>query len=125
MEYIQKHVTEPVIPFAERVPEKEFPKGLEAVIVRAMSKRPEERYQSAAEFAEALRPFGGPAAQALVRVQPKKGAAAPGSSRSDAGDDFAPHARTRPSAGVLLSVAATCLALGVVLAVLVMRVLGR
>jgi hypothetical protein len=92
--------------------------------VRAMAKRPEERFQSAAEFAEALRPFGGPAAQAVGWSQPK-GPPASGSSKSEATGGFAPHARTRPSAGVLLSVAATCLALGVVLAVLVMRVLGH
>src|SRR6188768_2502588 len=60
MEYIQKHVTEPVLSFAERAPDKQFPAGLEATIVRALSKRPEERFQTAADFAEALRPFGGP-----------------------------------------------------------------
>jgi serine/threonine-protein kinase len=123
MEYIQKHVTEPVIPFSERAPDKKFPAGLEAAIVRALAKKPEGRFQTAADFAEALRPFGGAAAQALPWVQAKQAGAA-----ADPGADAPePHGlgRSRPSAGVLFSVAAACLALGVVLAVLVMRVLGR
>jgi serine/threonine-protein kinase len=125
MEYIQKHVTEPVISFAERVPERKFPAGLEAVIVKALAKRPEDRYQTAADFGEALRPFAGAAAQSLPRprsanVEPASRAGAPG---ADALAEV--PARSRPSVGVLFGVAATCLALGVVLAVLVMRVMGH
>jgi serine/threonine protein kinase len=127
MEYIQKHVTEPVIPFAERVPDRKFPHGLEPVIVKALAKRPEDRYQTAADFAEALRPFAGPAGLTLPRA--RAGAASPEPATkplapvAETGVEAA--ARSRPSAGVLFGVAATCLALGVVLAVLVMRVLGR
>ncbi len=122
MEYIQKHVTEPVLPFAERAPDRKFPKGLEEAIGRALAKRPEDRYQTAADFAEAIRPFGGPAAQAIPWVKsslPVTPAAAPSAALA------ATNERGRPSTGILLGVAATCLALGVVLAVLVMRVLGR
>src|SRR6185503_16558699 len=58
MEYIQKHVMEPPILLNQRVPERQFAPGLEAVLAKALQKKPEDRYQSAAEFADSLRPFG-------------------------------------------------------------------
>ncbi len=57
MEYIQLHVTKSPIPLDERVPGKRFPAGLGQVIAKALSKKPEDRYGSAMEFAEALRVF--------------------------------------------------------------------
>src|SRR4051812_27102290 len=77
MEYIQKHVTEPIIPLSERVPGLSFPNELDAVLARALSKKPEQRFQTAADFAEALRPYGGAAAQALPSLKPENGAAKP------------------------------------------------
>jgi serine/threonine protein kinase len=119
MEYIQKHVMEPIIPLGQRVPELKFPKGLEQVLEKALSKRPEDRYQSASQFAEALRPFGGPAAQVAASVR------SPASPSSGAADLTAPSPSRGPGAGLLVGVAALCLVVGVVLAILVMRVLGR
>ena len=60
MEYIQKHVTEPIIPLSTRRPEANLPRELDAVLEKALRKAPGDRYQSAAEFAEALKPFGLP-----------------------------------------------------------------
>jgi serine/threonine-protein kinase len=57
MEYIQLHVTKSPIPLDERIPGKKFPPGLSDVIMRALQKRPEDRFGSAMEFAEALRRF--------------------------------------------------------------------
>ncbi len=57
MEYIQLHVTKAPIPLDERVPGKRFPPGLGAVIMKALAKKPEERFATALEFADALRPF--------------------------------------------------------------------
>ncbi|HET9934812.1 MAG TPA: serine/threonine-protein kinase [Polyangiaceae bacterium] len=132
MEYIQKHVTDAVIPFAERAPDRAFPRGLEEVIVKALAKRPEDRYQTAEAFAEALRPFGGPAAAAIPRDPVGKAppsARAPGSvpvvgSTVPAVSGSA-SASARPSTSVLVGVAAACLVLGVALAVLAMRLFGR
>ena len=120
MEYIQKHVMEPIIPLGQRVPELKFAKGLEQVLEKALAKRPEDRYQTASQFAEALRPFGGPAAQIAPSV---RSPASPSS--GNAADLAAPAPSRGPGAGLLVGVAALCLVVGVVLAILVMRVLGR
>lgn len=54
MEYIQLHVTAKPKPINERVPGKTFPPLLWTVLEKAMAKKPEERWGSAAEFAHAL-----------------------------------------------------------------------
>jgi eukaryotic-like serine/threonine-protein kinase len=69
MEYIQLHVTQKPKPINERVPGKTFPPLLWTVLSKAMEKKLEDRYSSAAEFAHALQavlegrqevpPFGG------------------------------------------------------------------
>src|SRR6187455_3462226 len=69
MEYIQKHVMEPIIQLSDRVPDKKFNKGLDEVLARALAKKRDERFQSAADFAESLRPFGGAAAAALPAIR--------------------------------------------------------
>jgi len=120
MEYIQKHVMEPIIPLGQRVPELKFPKGLEQVLEKALAKRPEDRFQTAAAFADALRPFGGVATQNVASVR------SPASPAGGTDDPLgAPPAAARgPGAGLLVGVAALCLVVGVVLAIVVMRVLG-
>ena len=57
MEYIQLHVTKPPIALDERIPGKSYPAGLGQVIAKALEKKPENRFPSAADFAEALKPF--------------------------------------------------------------------
>jgi serine/threonine protein kinase len=54
MDYIQLHVTGKPVPLNQRVPGKTFPALLEQVIHRALAKRPEDRFASAADFATAM-----------------------------------------------------------------------
>src|SRR3984957_387321 len=54
MDYIQLHVMAKPIPLSERVPGRTFPPLLDQVIERALAKRPEERYTSAADLGAAL-----------------------------------------------------------------------
>ena len=54
MDYIQLHVMAKPIPLNQRVSGKTFPLLLEQIIDRALAKPPEERFTSAAEFAQAL-----------------------------------------------------------------------
>lgn len=54
IEYIQLHVNAEPIPLSQRTPERTFPPGLEAVVMRALAKEPEGRWASAADLQHAL-----------------------------------------------------------------------
>jgi eukaryotic-like serine/threonine-protein kinase len=54
MDFIQLHVTGKPIPLNQRVPGKTFPAALEQIVERALAKRPDERFPSAAEFASVM-----------------------------------------------------------------------
>jgi serine/threonine-protein kinase len=123
MEYIQKHVTDPIIPLSERVPERKFDRGLDEVLARALQKQPDNRFQTAGEFGEALRRFGGAAAKALPPVGPREPASS-GELKALSQPGEALRA-SGPSAKLLLLVAAACLFAGVLIAVLVMKVLSH
>lgn len=58
MEYIQLHVTTDPIDLDRRVPGRSFPPGLGEVLRKALAKSPDDRWPSARDFGEALRPFG-------------------------------------------------------------------
>ena len=57
MEFIQHQVMTPPIHLDARVPGKAFAPGLGDVLAKAIAKDPDDRYQSAAEFAAALSPY--------------------------------------------------------------------
>jgi serine/threonine-protein kinase len=122
MEYIQKHVTDPIIALSERVPDRKFPKGLDDVLAKALQKQPDNRNQTAGEFGEALRPFGGAAARALPAVGPV--AASPSAELKPAALQSPAARGAGPSTKLLIMVAAACLFAGVLIAVVVMKVLS-
>ena len=127
MEYIQKHVMEPPILLNQRVPGKSFPPGLETVLNKAIAKKPIDRYQTAEEFANALKPFSNATVEASP--QPPATSAPVHSAPQPSAPDTAlgavaappPPASRGPGIGLLVGVAAACLALGIILAIVVMK----
>jgi eukaryotic-like serine/threonine-protein kinase len=154
MEYIQLHVTKTPIPLDERVPGRTFPPGLGAAIAKALEKKPEDRYASAAEFAEALKPFAPaavkdlavmmPQSADLVMAQAVKGHAAvmeaeklatPATpvKKEEPPAEPPPPAKTemakrevvrKTTPGVLIAVAAGCLIAGVLLTIAALKLFG-
>jgi serine/threonine-protein kinase len=61
MEFIQKHIKEPPISLAKRAPNREWPPGLWEVLDKALAKKPNDRYQSANDLAQALKDVLSPA----------------------------------------------------------------
>jgi serine/threonine-protein kinase len=55
LDIMKAHVKDAPIPLGQRVPGKSFAPELEAVMNRALAKKPGDRYASAVEFAEALK----------------------------------------------------------------------
>ncbi len=54
IEFIQLHVNTPPIPLNQRVPGRTVPPALEQVVMRTLSKNPDDRFASASELAQAL-----------------------------------------------------------------------
>ncbi|MGB8933037.1 MAG: serine/threonine-protein kinase, partial [Anaeromyxobacteraceae bacterium] len=52
--FLMKHLTDPPMPPSQRQPEVEVPPALEALIMKALSKNPADRFASAEEMREAL-----------------------------------------------------------------------
>ncbi len=132
VEFIQKHVAEKPIPLSERLPDRRFPQGLDDAIAKALSKDPADRFHTAIEFAVALRPFADPAdalVDGIFQLTPAPPSAAGGPGTGPVSKHRAPFAdpsrRATPSLVLLATVASVCLVAGVVLAVVIMKVLGK
>jgi serine/threonine-protein kinase len=148
MEYIQLHVTAQPKPIDERVPGKTFPPLLWTVLSKAMAKKPEDRFGSAAEFAHALQavlngatavpPYNDGAPRPPMASAPQHPAPS-ASPPANAGVHNAPTVPNPPrstpmpavaksggpSVGLLVGVAAGALVLGAILAAIVMKLLGK
>ena len=55
LDMMKAHVKDPPIPVSQRVPGLKFTPELEATIAKALAKKPDDRYATAADFGEALR----------------------------------------------------------------------
>ena len=70
MEYIQRHIKEVPIPIHVRAPSRTFPPGLWDVINKTLAKRPNDRFQSASEFGQALQAILTPSQPPLSQPPP-------------------------------------------------------
>jgi eukaryotic-like serine/threonine-protein kinase len=77
MDYIQLHVTGKPVPLNQRTPGRVFPALLEQVMDRALAKRPEDRFATAAEFASAMQQVLQGASELAPRAAPQHGAGEP------------------------------------------------
>lgn len=145
MEYIQLHVTAKPKPINERVPGKTFPPLLWTVLEKALAKKPEERFASAAEFAAALQAVlngatelpGGdgqparppmpsnalptPLAQPAVMAAPT----VPAPARSSPLPQQRAASTGRPPVALLVGVAVAFLIVGAILAAIVMKLVVK
>jgi serine/threonine-protein kinase len=134
MEYIQHHVASKPIDLNARVAGLTFPEELARVIAKAIEKRPEDRFQTAAELARALQAIGPESARVRDPIpsaqvnSPPAGPVAPmpgvATTMPTQVEPVVPQGR-RPGLGLMLGVAAACLVLGVVLAIVVMKLMMR
>lgn len=137
MEYVGKHVTAAPIPLNERVEGRVFPTGLGEVLERALNKRPEDRFQSTIELADALAPFAQSVSHSAVYTdEPSSRTGNPPQTEAPVPPDVNPIAAEptfsaqtsaghAPSTATLLVVAVICMILGGVGAVFLMQFLGK
>jgi serine/threonine-protein kinase len=144
MEFIQLHVTTKPKPIDERVPGKTFPPLLWSVLSKALEKRSEDRFASAAEFAHALQavldgrphvpPYQGEGAPAHVAPAPASPSSGPPPQAASGSMPQGPHSSPLPrlqsaapksQIGMLVGVAVAFLVVGALLAAIVLKVLGR
>ena len=137
MDFIQLHVMGKPIPLSERVPGKTFPPLLDQIMDRALAKRAEDRFSSAAELAAALQavldgatelpPAAGAAHRSPARAAPDGLAMQGGAGQPPPVAALArAPAASPPSVLLLVAVAAAFLLLGIGIAVGLMAMMkGR
>ena len=130
MDYLSHHVTSQPIPLSARVPGKTFPPLLDGIITKALSKKVEERFASAQEFANAMQAVLDGKTELPTLSQPAPHVPPPAPSVPDSGPLIPPAPppavrQSGPSMGLLVGVAAAFLVAGALLAVVAMKFLGH
>jgi serine/threonine-protein kinase len=85
---LMKHVSEPPRPVADRRPD--APPALVGAVMRALAKKPEERWRDAAQFRDAVTGTGAAGAAAVAIAE--RGRRTEGAGRRDASTSGGPHA---------------------------------
>ena len=70
MDFLSHHVSHKPIPLSQRVPGRTFPPLLDQIIARALAKKPDERFHSAADFAAAMQAVLGGATELPQTLSP-------------------------------------------------------
>ena len=78
----------------------EVPAGLDAVILKGLAKNPDERYQSAAEFAQTLVSVVRPGEETVVQDAAMTTAFVPSATTASLGEDYAPYTTSITEASV-------------------------
>ncbi len=149
MDFLSHHVSQKPIGLSQRVPGRTFPPLLDKIIARALAKKPEDRFASAADFASAMQavlagltelPKGLSAAPPPVAMpgppqsmpQPISSPLPPIHSSTTSMTNASPTIADRPLTRrkdekllLLVGVALGCLVVGAGLAVVAMRLLGK
>ena len=94
-----KHLSDTPEPPSKFTP-LEVPAGLDAVILKGLAKNPDERYQSAAEFAQALVSVVRPGEETVVQDAAMTTAFVPSATTTSLGDDYAPYTTSITEASV-------------------------
>ena len=94
-----KHLSDTPEPPSKFTP-LEVPAGLDAVILKGLAKNPDERYQSAAEFAQALVSVARPGEETVVQDAAMTTAFVPSVTTASLGDDYAPYTTSITEASV-------------------------
>ena len=96
IDIMRAHLQDPPVPLNKRLPDKRFSVQLENVLSKALAKKPDDRYATSVEFAQALRscltnPLATTAARRALPSEP----APPSSSSARQAESTAPAVRTQ------------------------------
>ena len=94
-----KHLSDAPEPPSKFTP-LEVPAGLDAVILKGLAKNPDERYQSAAEFAQSLVSVVRPGEETVVQDAAMTTAFVPSATTASLGEDYAPYTTSITEASV-------------------------